>query len=91
MVLSSGCRLLIGMFGFAALAAVIMNKAMSLIVVLSALPARLVSVPWSHNTPLAERKSRPVPNVVGPVEGPTEPKLTAVEPRHPRKMTPDQG
>ena len=47
MVLSSGCRLLIGMFGFAALAAVIMNKAMSLIVVLSALPARLVSVPWS--------------------------------------------
>ena len=37
------------------------------------------------NTRLAERKSRPVPNVVGPVEGPTEPKLTAVEPRHPPK------
>jgi integrase len=37
------------------------------------------------NTRLAERKSGPVPNVVGPVEGPTEPKLTAVEPRHPRK------
>ena len=40
--------LLIGVFGIAALAAVIMNKAMSLIVVLSALPARLVSVPWSQ-------------------------------------------
>ena len=40
--------LLIGVFGFAALAAVIMKKAMSLIVVLSALPARLVSVPWSQ-------------------------------------------
>jgi uncharacterized protein len=43
--------LLIGVFGFAALAAVIMNKAMSLIVVLSALPARLVSVPWSQVSP----------------------------------------
>jgi uncharacterized membrane protein YfcA len=37
--------LLIGLFGFAALQAVIMNKAMSLIVVVTALPARLVSVP----------------------------------------------
>jgi uncharacterized membrane protein YfcA len=43
--------LLIGVFGFAALAAVIMNKAMSLIVVLSAFPARLVSVPWSQVSP----------------------------------------
>jgi uncharacterized protein len=43
--------LLIGVFGFAALAAVIMNKARSLIVVLSALPARLVSVPWSQVSP----------------------------------------
>ena len=33
------------MFGFLALQAVIMNKAMSLIVVLTALPARLVAVP----------------------------------------------
>ncbi|MEV4571423.1 sulfite exporter TauE/SafE family protein [Nonomuraea sp. NPDC049419] len=33
--------LLIGLFGFAALAAVILNKAMSLIVVVTALPARL--------------------------------------------------
>ncbi|GAA0236981.1 sulfite exporter TauE/SafE family protein [Cryptosporangium japonicum] len=37
--------LLIGVFGFAALAAVILNKAMSLVVVLSALPARLTAVP----------------------------------------------
>jgi uncharacterized protein len=37
--------LLIGLFGFAALAAVIVNKAMSLAVVLAALPARLVAVP----------------------------------------------
>ncbi|MEU6757835.1 sulfite exporter TauE/SafE family protein [Streptomyces sp. NPDC046685] len=39
--------LLIGVFGFAALAAVILNKAMSLIVVLTALPARLASVSFS--------------------------------------------
>jgi uncharacterized protein len=38
--------LLIGLFGFAALQAVIMNKAMSLIVVVTALPARLVAVPF---------------------------------------------
>jgi uncharacterized protein len=37
--------LLIGVFGFAALSAVILNKAMSLIVVVTALPARLVSLP----------------------------------------------
>jgi hypothetical protein len=43
------------------------------------------------NARLAERKSRPVPNVLVPMEGPTEPKLTAVEPRHPRKTAPDQG
>jgi hypothetical protein len=36
--------LLIGLFGLAALQAVIMNKAMSLIVVVNALPARLVAV-----------------------------------------------
>ncbi|MBG0831315.1 sulfite exporter TauE/SafE family protein [Planomonospora sp. ID67723] len=36
--------LLIGVFGFAALSAVIVNKAMSLIVVLTALPARLGAV-----------------------------------------------
>ncbi|MGJ7440331.1 TSUP family transporter [Aquipuribacter sp. MA13-6] len=39
--------LLIGLFGFAALQAVILNKAMSLVVVLTALPARLVHVPLS--------------------------------------------
>ncbi|MFF1449668.1 sulfite exporter TauE/SafE family protein [Streptomyces sp. NPDC058274] len=39
--------LLIGVFGFAALSAVILNKAMSLIVVLTALPARLASVSFS--------------------------------------------
>ena len=37
--------LLIGIFGFAALQAVILNKAMSLIVVMTALPARLLAVP----------------------------------------------
>ncbi|MFJ6793727.1 sulfite exporter TauE/SafE family protein [Streptomyces sp. NPDC091268] len=37
--------LLIGLFGFAALSAVIVNKAMSLVVVLVALPARLAAVP----------------------------------------------
>ncbi|WP_256355711.1 hypothetical protein [Streptomyces sp. PKU-EA00015] len=37
--------LLIGLFGFAALSAVILNKAMSLVVVLIALPARLAAVP----------------------------------------------
>lgn len=37
--------LLIGVFGFVALQAVILNKAMSLIVVTTALPARLLSVP----------------------------------------------
>ena len=40
---------------------------------------------------LAERKSRPLPNAVGPVEGLTEPKLIAVEPRGSRKTAPDQG
>jgi uncharacterized membrane protein YfcA len=38
--------LLLGLFGFAALQAVVVNKAMSLIVVLTALPARLVAVPF---------------------------------------------
>ncbi|WP_345207810.1 TSUP family transporter [Fodinibacter luteus] len=37
--------LLIGTFGFAALAAVIVNKAMSLVVVIAAIPARLGAVP----------------------------------------------
>ncbi|AZQ32786.1 sulfite exporter TauE/SafE family protein [Streptomyces cyaneochromogenes] len=39
--------LLVGLFGFAALSAVILNKAMSLVVVLVALPARLAAVPAS--------------------------------------------
>lgn len=39
--------LLIGLFGFAALQAVILNKAMSLVVVITALPARLFAVPFS--------------------------------------------
>lgn len=43
--------LLIGLFGFAALQAVIMNKAMSLIVVITALPARLLGVPLADVTP----------------------------------------
>ncbi|MBC3190564.1 sulfite exporter TauE/SafE family protein [Pseudonocardia sp. C8] len=43
--------LLIGLFGFAALHAVIVNKAMSLAVVLTALPARLVAVPYAALAP----------------------------------------
>lgn len=43
--------LLIGIFGFAALAAVILNKALSLVVVLSALPARLLAVPLGALVP----------------------------------------
>lgn len=37
--------LLLSLFGFAALAAVIVNKAMSLVVVIAAIPARLAAVP----------------------------------------------
>ncbi len=43
--------LLIGMFGFAALQAVILNKAMSLIVVIAALPARLYAIPYDALAP----------------------------------------
>lgn len=42
--------LLIGVFGFAAIQAVIVNKALSLIVVLTALPARLLGVPLASVT-----------------------------------------
>lgn len=40
--------LLIGVFGFVALQAVILNKALSLVVVLTALPARLLGVPFGE-------------------------------------------
>jgi len=43
--------LLIGVFGFIALQAVIMNKALSLLVVATALPARLLGVPLAQITP----------------------------------------
>jgi len=43
--------MLIGIFGFLALQAVIMNKAMSLPVVLTALPALLVAVPFTEVAP----------------------------------------
>lgn len=43
--------LLIGLFGFAALQAVIVNKALSLVVVASALPARLLAVPFAEVRP----------------------------------------
>ncbi|WP_051138832.1 TSUP family transporter [Agromyces italicus] len=43
--------LLISLFSFAALAAIIMNKALSLIVVMTALPARLLAVPLDEVTP----------------------------------------
>lgn len=39
--------LLIGLFGFIALQAVVLNKALSLVVVATALPARLLGVPYS--------------------------------------------
>jgi uncharacterized membrane protein YfcA len=39
--------LLIGPFGFAVLDAVILNKAMSLVVVATALPFRSQTIPWS--------------------------------------------
>lgn len=41
--------LLIGVFGFVALQAVILNKALSLIVVATALPARLLGVPYAES------------------------------------------
>jgi len=40
--------LLIGVFGFTARQAIIMNKAMSLIVVITALPARVFGVPFAE-------------------------------------------
>ncbi len=43
--------LLIGLFGFLALQAVILNKAMSLAVVVTALPARLAAVPFAALAP----------------------------------------
>ncbi|MDF2508249.1 MAG: putative rane protein [Microbacterium sp.] len=43
--------LLIGLFGFAALPAVIMNKTMSLVVVITAIPARLIAVPLTELSP----------------------------------------
>ena len=43
--------LLIGLFGFVALQAVIVNKAMSLAVVVTALPARLVAIPYGTLAP----------------------------------------
>jgi uncharacterized membrane protein YfcA len=43
--------LLIGLFGFVALQAIIMNKAMSLIAVITALPSRLASVHYSQVAP----------------------------------------
>ena len=43
--------LLIGLFGFFALQAVILNKAMSLAVVITALPARLIAVPFADLAP----------------------------------------
>ncbi|MFF1306655.1 sulfite exporter TauE/SafE family protein [Streptomyces sp. NPDC058307] len=58
--------LLIGLFGFAALSAVILNKAMSLVVVLVSLPARLAAVPASA---LAEHWTVAVNLLVGSLLG----------------------
>jgi hypothetical protein len=41
--------LLIGLFGFLALQAVVLNKALSLVVVVTALPARLLGVPFGED------------------------------------------
>jgi hypothetical protein len=43
--------LLIGVFGFVALQAMIMNKAMSLLAVLTALPVRLAAIPYDELAP----------------------------------------
>jgi uncharacterized membrane protein YfcA len=43
--------LLISVFGFVALSAVILNKAMSLVVVVTALPARLAAIPYNELSP----------------------------------------
>ena len=40
---------------------------------------------------LSKRNSRPLRNVVGPVEGPTEPQLIAVESGRSGKRASDQG
>jgi uncharacterized protein len=58
--------LLIGLFGFLALQAVILNKAMSLIVVVTALPARLIGVPFAT---LADHWSIVVNLLAGTVVG----------------------
>ena len=50
--------LLIGLFGFLALQAVIVNKAMSLAVVVTALPARLVAVPLHRASPALVRRGQ---------------------------------
>jgi hypothetical protein len=55
--------LLLGVFAFAALAAVIVNKAMSLVVVLAAIPVRLAAVRTdigSGRFPCGERRTGPV-------------------------------
>ena len=51
--------LLIGVFGFVALQAVVMNKAMSLLVVLTALPARLAAVPLVDAVPALDGGRQP--------------------------------
>ena len=60
--------LLIGVFGLAALQAVILNKAMSLIMVVTALPSRLLALPGSE---VAVRRSVVLNllggNLLGPV------------------------
>lgn len=58
--------LLIGLFGFAALQAVILNKAMSLVVVATAIPARLAAVPL---TDLTDRWTVVVNLLVGSLAG----------------------
>lgn len=58
--------LLIGVFGFAALSAVIVNKAMSLVVVVAAIPARLFAVPLAD---VADHWSIVVNLLVGSLAG----------------------
>ena len=73
--------LLIGVFGFAALQAIIMNKAMSLVVVITALPTRLVAVPLAELSPywfivlnlLAGTSSAPGSEPTGPPDSSPNP------------------
>ncbi|MFE5164225.1 hypothetical protein ACFRNT_38220 [Streptomyces sp. NPDC056697] len=70
--------LLISRFGFAALSAVILNKAMSLVVVLTALSARLAAMPAAD---VAARWPVAVSLPVGSLLGAPPPRLQPPDPK----------